>query len=363
MQTWTIESRPATPGEGDLAPDLRLTAPLPSAVRAEAARRLPLLHQGRRPSDLLFSLEPPMSDEATLFLANLTAFVFQGALWISDGETLERRRLLGGSPYGSWPLPDPAALFPRLRARALRPAGLTPFAALDERRLLFAGAGWDADHQRREVLLAFDPSRDSPWLPLRPASGSEFVSTGRGSVRRTDDPDRFVFTQIVDGGAAAHIDDFIDVASSLELDLRQGLASPAEAGLAGPACPPLAPTHRRGAFGGPESSVTWTSAITPAAAPPSAPPLSRPGLLARVRGALGPSGPPPSFTTFLGTLYTADWTKMDVRPLRLDLQAPPSTNLEAPFLAAARAGPDVLCLDLFAGTHATLRLWRVPGLG
>lgn len=345
-------------------PVLTLSLELPADVRGDLARALPLIRQGKRPGEAFWGLDPRPSEQVERQLECLAAFTFRGRLWVGDAEVLESFEIPSGRPAGEWRLPDLDGLFGPAAGRFKKVKRFTPLFALDERRLLFTADGYDKDLDFLSMLAVFDAEDAArPWMPLQPAPGAGDLKALRCSVFSTAEPNRFLYGEIRDGGAAFHIDEFIDVPFAFWIDLERGVYEDAPEGTKGRPCPAFAPTSQADwLVVHSEHRVDWEPVKTPA--PPVVVPAT-PGMLRRVLSLSSKHvqpEPPAKCEShqFLATICDQHGKRLQVERPGLQLAVPPYAKLEMPVLAATRNGPHLVCVDLLDASRATARLWLYP---
>jgi hypothetical protein len=233
-----------------VAPCLEVKLPVPMPVAKALEPLLWAVARGARPSDAERALRLP--HDVLAYLDALTAFVFRGHLWVSDGRTLEAWRLSDGVKFAGFPLPSIGEIAPG--AGMWRRARLEPFGPLDRLRLLFLVVGY-----RHHVLGCVPAVLDVRTLLLQPIEvRDEGGLRPFGTTRRTGDPDVFLYVEEADAGAACHVDDYSPVELPHVLDLRAATLGFTNRPPRSTPCPAGLPLNRARTLHRPGSMVHWT---------------------------------------------------------------------------------------------------------
>lgn len=281
-------------------------------------------------------------DDFQLYHTSFT--YFDGHLWLAHAgqltqfepaATAEPDAGASFTPGQTWTLPDQRELASAIGLTDLEPADFKPAFGMRSGQMMWWLCGYQ-HHAYRGLPVVFNPAREPHWRPIGPEQRSFLDTSGiRALVHESDDLAWLYGT--IDAGAAAHLDDFIDMPTCYRIDLRAGTHSyegskPVPAGPHGPAVPLFVTA----AF---EEIVIARDN-----------PLSVDWELADAK-------------RFVGTLEE-DYEPLPDVTLQLSCDSPIVLG-EDEYLhwATEVALPHVVGVDIFDGQHLRLRYWRIPDRG
>ncbi|MEZ7890846.1 MAG: RDD family protein [Candidatus Wallbacteria bacterium] len=142
---------------------------------------------------------------------NVAAFLFQDSFFISIDKKISRYDISSQKVVSEILHPDYNRILFEAGLDKLDSISLTPFCALDEKRILWFLRGYDSglEFLAVPVVLMFTDYMEE-WLTIKPLDGNlKMDGTAPKKILKTDNSELFILQGDFDAGAEAHIDEFI----------------------------------------------------------------------------------------------------------------------------------------------------------